>query len=89
MFVGGIFFSAFADRVTVIAAIYFNGAAIADNISTTSTAVTTDIILQASTIYQMNGSTDYVELFVYQGSGGAANLQVTHSFLAGCLLEAD
>ena len=89
LFVGSVAFGAVADRVTVICAIYKNGAAISDNISTTSTAVSTSIYLQASTVVDMNGSTDYVELYVYQGTGGNKDTVATFTFLAGVLVGAD
>ena len=85
IFVGTVGFSAVADQITVIVSIYKNGSVICNNISTTSTVVSTSIELQSSIVTDMNGSTDYIELYVYQGTGG--NKDAVTSNLSGCLVE--
>ena len=60
------------NSISILGSLYFNGAAIAQSVGVPISAVANPTIIISKLVY-MNGSTDYIEGYVYQNSGGAVN----------------
>ena len=71
---------------TMFVGIYFNGALFAS--ASAIPGATSDSAANVSIPVSFNGSTDYVELYVWQNTGGNLTLYGTSTYLAGCLIEA-
>lgn len=80
LFVGSIYVAGCSDGATVAGMIYKNGVAEAENLTVIGAAG--GVILQVSNILNMNGSTDYVELYVY-ASAGTVTLYNTFTSMTG------
>ena len=61
-----------ANIINILGALYFNGSSIATSVGVPITAVTNPTIVITKLVY-MNGSTDYIEGYVYQNSGASVN----------------
>lgn len=91
-FYGQVLFENLGPDIPMIAQIYKNGAAYVNAYAYTPSSGAASTLGTAFTgaMVQMNGSTDYVELYGYQGSGSAKNLLVssdTYNYFGGVLME--
>ena len=80
-----------ADTARMYMMIYKNGAVEAQGpVSTNGTGSSNTIRAQVSAVVDMNGSTDYVEVFVYHGHGSAKDITGvrTDTFFSGSWLHA-
>jgi hypothetical protein len=71
LIIGSVGFQAMTDQGYLNVLIRKNGSNVAQTILTQSTATNASMASTASVIVDMNGSTDYVELFVYQSTGSS------------------
>lgn len=80
----GIYYASMSDAKLVYCSIYKNGSVIASRAYHTGSA--TDITATCTTIVDMNGSTDYIELYCYHNNGSNINITNTtnmQGYLAG------
>lgn len=75
---------------SMIALIYLNGVSAAQTFTSIVSGIQNDYCAEISTILQMNGSTDYVELYAYHNIGNARNVLSgsPNTYLTGKLVRA-
>jgi len=73
-----------------ISAIYKNGSGYSATITNFALATTVGITSVCTTIVYLNGSTDYVQQYVYQNQGSnlTTNANATYSFFCGSMVRA-
>lgn len=73
-----------------ISLIYKNGSAYSATVSSTPSTGVVGIVSTCSNIIYMNGTTDYLQQYVYQNNGStlATNSNATYSFFSGALVRA-
>lgn len=85
-YVGSVYFASPTASDTLQVVLYKNGAAAAESVMVAPT--TGNVQIEVSGLFDMNGSTDYIELYAYRTSAGnigaATNFTTTlHGFLIG------
>lgn len=92
--VSGYYLVNFAAEVTLAAAgdifiisIYLNGSVISQVTTTIDNARGNEISAAVSDIIQLNGSSDYIEFYVYQNSGAARNISTGSTKTFGSIVK--